>query len=85
MAYKQLVKKQQLFISELDSFEYPTSRITMYINSHTRIEDNTFKNLLINKWNKPGTANSIDSYYGIKVDKYQDDRGNYVYIKEKYL
>ena len=74
-------KGKELFISELQKYEYPKSNISMYINSHSRIENNSIKHLLVNKWNKPGTANAIDSYYGIRVDSYLDDKGNYVYLK----
>ena len=71
-----------IFMSELEKHDFPESSISMYINSHSRIENNSIKNLLINKWNKPGTANAVDSYYGIMVDPYRDDKGNYVYLKE---
>ena len=79
------VAGKQMFISELDNYDYPSSSISMYINSHSRIDNNSIKQLLVSKWNRPGTANAMDSYYGIKVDPYLDDNGNCVYFKEVLL
>lgn len=71
-----------LFITELDKYDYPTSSITRYINSHSRINNNQVKELLIDKWNKPGTPNSLDSYFGIHLDDNKDVFDNCIYIKE---
>ena len=78
-------KGNQLLISELDKYDYPYSSISSFINSHSRIDNNCIKQLLINKWNRPGTANAIDTYYGIKLDSYFDDYGNKVFYKEDVL
>lgn len=69
-----------LTIDLLDKYFYPESKISMYINSHSRIGDNTFKELLKSKWNNPGSENAMDSYYGIELCNQKDKNGNCIYI-----
>jgi DNA repair photolyase len=72
-----------LTIDELDKYEYPKGSIGMYINSHSRLskEDNTIKALLRNKWNRPGTTNAPDTFYGVVALKDTDEQGNTIYQK----
>jgi hypothetical protein len=38
------------------------------------------KDYIINKWNRPNTANSIDSYFGIEKSSNFDENGNIIFI-----
>ncbi len=87
--YSNIIKtcKDYISVNELEKYEYPKSSIAMYVNSQSRLSNqvNTFKSLLIHKWNMPGTTNSIDSYFGIEVCNEKDSQGNSVYKRIKSL
>lgn len=69
----------------LDKYEYPNGSIRMYINSHSRQQNNSvkIKDFLLRKWNQPGTTNSLDSYYGVKALEEIDSEGYTIYYKTR--
>lgn len=81
------IGNKEIFISKLDKEWYPNKSISWIINSNCRMNSNKMKDYIINKWNRPNTANSIDSYYGIDKTPNFDKYGNVVFVNnldEKY-
>lgn len=71
-----------LFWAEFEKINLPSSSIKRYIMSHSRIEgNNNLFEILKNKWNHPGTANSPDSFLGVIFDGNFDHDGNCIYFK----
>lgn len=61
----------------------PKQSVGMYINSNSRIPgENSLYIYMRNKWNRPGTTNAPDSYFGISWKGDYDEEGNCVYSKD---
>jgi len=71
-----------IFFKDLLDEWFPARSMTKYINSHSRLKVNTMINHLRNRWNKPGTANAPDSYYGVRYLGERDLNNDCVYINE---
>ena len=72
-------KKGLLFFTDLLEYWHPEKSISRYVNSKSRLFDNSMLAHLRNRWNRPGTANAPDSYYGVVCTDQKDVDGNYIY------
>jgi DNA repair photolyase len=76
------VKNGVLKFDENLKTSIPSNTISMYINSNSRLKENdTLFGHLKSKWNRPGTANSPDSYLGVEWSGDRDENGNCIYYK----
>lgn len=72
-------KKGLVHFSYILEYWHPSKSMTKYINSKSRINENTMMALLRKKWNSPGTVNAPDSYYGVSFTGNYDDDCNCIY------
>ena len=75
-------KKGLLYFQDLYDNRYPSRSMTKYINSHCRLERNTMLEHLRSRWNKPGTANAPDCYYGVRFTGEYDCNNDCIYFNE---
>lgn len=68
-----------LYFSYLLNFWHPEGTISRYVNSHSRLDENSFITHLRNKWNRPGTANVPDSFLGVQYLGRKDENGDCIY------
>lgn len=71
--------KGEIHFSDLLEYWHPEHSMSRYINSKSRLGDDTMLSQLRNRWNHPGTANSPDSYLGVSCTWKKDDKDDYIY------
>lgn len=74
--------KGLVHFSNLLEYWHPTKSMTKYVNSKSRLKNNTMINFLNSRWNAPGTVNAPDSYYGVSFSGNYDNEHNCIYFNE---
>lgn len=77
------VKKGNITFDNVIQYQFPQKNISNIMNSNCRLTNgNSILHYLNAKWNKPGSENSPDSFWGIKWYGDYDKNKNCIYVKE---
>jgi len=76
-------KTKYIRLPKFQNTQCPSKSIAVFMNSKCRLpKNNTIQNYLATKWNRPGTINAPDTFFGVSWQKEYDNDGNCIYYRE---